>query len=115
MPADESLTATPLSHRMAVIVIKIVVVISLAIPVLIVAGNYLNRKDVREQPLQVGEAVSVKNVSKGWRPGYIRGIDASGRIEVVMGDTREAAALPGRDVLTLDDTGRLKRRKDGSE
>lgn len=115
MPDDESPAATPLSHRIAAIAIKTVVVVSFAIPVLIVAGNYLNRKDVQERPLQVGEAVSVKNVSKGWRPGYIRAIDAKGRIEVSMGTTSEEAARPGTDVLVLDGTGRLKRRKDGSQ
>ncbi len=115
MPADETGVVAPPSHRVAAIAIKIIIVVSLVIPVLIVAGNYLNRKDVEERPLHLGEAVSVKNVGKGWRPGYIRAIDIHGRIEVVMGATREAAALPGRDVLTLEGTGRLKRRKDGSD
>ncbi|MES2280458.1 MAG: hypothetical protein V4542_03515 [Pseudomonadota bacterium] len=115
MPGGEATTATPLPTRTAAIAIRIVIGVSLVIPVLVVTGNYLNRKDVQERPLQAGEAVSVKNVSKGWRPGYVDTIGANGRIQVRMGATREAAAQPGTDVLTLEGSGRLKRRKDGSE
>ena len=91
---------------------QLVIAVSLVVPLLIVAGNYINRKDVQERPLQVGEAVSVKNVSKGWRPGFIRRIGPDGVIEVAMGETRGIAARPSSDVIRLDGTGRLKRRQE---
>ena len=111
MAAEESVKA-PLSHRIARVVTKVVVAICVLLAVMIFAGTYLGKKDIDERPLQVGEAVSVKNASKGSRPGFIRAISADGKYEVAMGETRDIAARPQTDVLTLDGTGRLKRRKE---
>jgi hypothetical protein len=111
MASGESVKA-PRSHRIAGVVTKIVLVVCALLAAMIFAGSYLSKKDIDERPLQVGEAVSVKNVSKGWRPGFIRTISSDGKYVVVMGDTRDIAARPNTDVLTLDGTGRLKRRKE---
>ena len=113
MAAEESAKA-PRSHRIARAVSKIVVAVSVLLAVMIFAGTYLGKKDIDERPLQVGEAVSVKNVGKGWQPGFIRAISADGKYQVAMGETRDIAARPQTDVLTLDSTGRLKRRKEAT-
>lgn len=110
--ASGEFVKAPLSHRIARVVTKIVVVICLLLAIMIFAGTYLGKKDIDERPLQVGEAVSVKNLSKGSRPGFIRGISADGKYVVAMGETRDIAARPTTDVLTIDGNGRLKRRKE---
>jgi hypothetical protein len=114
MASGESVKS-PLSHRIARVVTKIVVVICLLLAVMIFAGTYLGKKDIDERPLQVGEAVSVKNVGKGSRPGFIRAISADGKYVVAMGETKDIAARPSTDVLKLDGTGRLKRRKEDTQ
>ena len=111
MAAEESAKASP-SHRIARVVTTIVVAICVLLAIMILAGTYLGKKDIDERPLQIGEAVSVKNAGRGWRPGFIRAISAEGKHEVAMGETRDIAARPQTDVLTLDGTGRLKRRKE---
>jgi hypothetical protein len=102
----------PLTHRIPGVVNKIIVVVFFLLGLMIIAGFFTSKSDIEERPLQVGEAVSVKNVSKGWRPGFIQSISADGKYVVAMGDTREIAARPTTDVLTLDGTGRLKRQKE---
>jgi hypothetical protein len=111
MASEESVKA-PVPHRVARVVSKVVVAICLLLAVMIFAGSYLGKKDIDERPLQVGEAVSVKNVGKGSRPGFIRSISADGKYVVAMGNTRDIAARPTTDVETLTGTGRLKRRKE---
>jgi hypothetical protein len=111
MTSGESVKA-PLSHRIARVVTKVLVVICALLALMILAGTYLGKKDIDERPLQIGEAVSVKNAGKGWRPGFIQSISVDGKYVVAMGDTREIAARPNTDVETLDGTGRLKRRKE---
>ena len=111
MTSGESIKV-PLAHRVAGPAIKVVVAISVLLVVMIFAGSYLGKKDIEDRPLQVGEAVSVKNVSKGSRPGFIRAISADGKYQVAMGETRDIAARLNTDLLTLDGTGRLKRRKE---
>ena len=111
MASGEPVKAS-LTHRITGVVTKIVVALSVLLTLLIVAGSYLGKKDIAERPLQIGEAVSVKNVGKGWRPGFVRAISTDGKYEVAMGETRDIAARPATDVLTLDGTGRLKRRKE---
>lgn len=113
MAAEES-TKAPLSRRIAGVATKIVVGICVLLAVMIFAGTYLGKKDIDERPLQVGEAVSVKNVGKGWRPGFIRAISTDGKYVVAMGETKDIAARPSTDVETLDGTGRLKRRRENT-
>ena len=100
------------THRIAAWATKILIGICALLMVLVIAGQFVARQDIQEHPLQVGEAVSVKNNSKGWRPGYVRAISAQGQYEIAMGATREIAARPQTDILQLQGTGRLKRRKE---
>ena len=100
------------THRIAVWATKILVGICALLMVLVIAGQFVARQDIQDHPLQVGEAVSVKNNSKGWRPGYVRTISPQGQYEIAMGATREIAARPQTDILQLQGTGRLKRRKE---
>ena len=81
---------------------------------LVIAAQSFSRQDLEERPLQVGEAVTVKNTGKGSRPGFVRSISTQGQYEIAMGATREIAARPQTDVLKLEGTGRLKRRKEDS-
>lgn len=102
----------PLSYRIAAWATKAVVAVCLLLVILVIAGQFIGQQDLQERPLQVGEAVSVKNASKGWRPGFVRSISAQGHYEIAMGATRDIAARPQTDILQLQGTGRLKRRKE---
>jgi hypothetical protein len=113
MASGESVN-TPPGHRIAGVVTKIALVVCALLAFIIFAGSYLSKKDIDERPLQVGEAVSVKNASKGWRPGYVRSISEQGEYVIAMGATPELAARPQTDILRLQGSGRLKRRKDDS-
>ncbi len=113
MSVDSSSPASrQLTHRIAKWVTKAVAVICLLLVILVIAGQFIGQQDLQERPLQVSEAVSVKNASKGWRPGFVRSISAQGQYEIAMGATREIAARPQTDILQLQGTGRLKRRKE---
>lgn len=111
-PAAPALDPRSVSQRIASWVKKCLFWVVAVMVVLVIAGQYLAREDLRERPLRVGEAVSVKNSGKGWRPGYVRAISPQGRYEIAMGATREIAARPQTDILQLQGTGRLKRRKE---
>jgi hypothetical protein len=113
MSVNASSTASrPTGHRMANWATKATVVVCVLLAILLVAGQFIGQQDLQERPLQVGEAVSVKNASKGWRPGYVRSISEQGEYVIAMGATPEIAARPQTDILQLQGTGRLKRRKE---
>jgi hypothetical protein len=113
MSVDSSSPASrPLPHRIARWVTKAVMAICALLAILVIAGQFIGQQDLQERPLHVGEAVSVKNASKGWRPGFVRSISAQGHYEIAMGATREIAARPQTDIIQVEGTGRLKRRKE---
>jgi hypothetical protein len=115
MTSDSSAPArAPLAKRITLWAIRIALGLCVLLTLMVIAGQYMARQDLQERPLQVGEAVSVKNVSKGWRPGYVRSISEQGEYVIAMGATPELAARPQTDILRFQGTGRLKRRKDDS-
>jgi hypothetical protein len=100
---SDSATAprAPLAKRITLWAIRIALGLCALLTLMAIAGQSMARQDLQERTLQVGEAVSLKNVSKGWRLGYVRSISEQGEYVIAMGAIPEIAVRPQTDIFGL--------------